>query len=80
VDVRPIVVVVNLDPHCRQSGWVELDLDALGIDPVSPYEAHDLLTGARYSWQGPRNFVILDPGVVPAHILRLGAEESEVVR
>jgi starch synthase (maltosyl-transferring) len=72
LDTRPIVVVVNLDPTERQSGWVELDLESLGIDPARPYEAYDLLTGTRYSWQGPRNYVILDPAVLPAHILRVG--------
>jgi starch synthase (maltosyl-transferring) len=75
---RPVVVVVNLDPRLRQSGWVELDLQSLGIDPATPFEVHDMLTGARYQWQGPRNFVILDPAVVPAHILSLeGADETE---
>ncbi|HUC35685.1 MAG TPA: alpha-1,4-glucan--maltose-1-phosphate maltosyltransferase [Acidimicrobiales bacterium] len=73
LDARSLVVVVNLDPHNRQSGWVEIDLAGLGLDPASTYEAHDLLTGASYTWQGPRNFVVLDPDVVPAHILRLGA-------
>jgi starch synthase (maltosyl-transferring) len=29
------------------------------------------LTGARFLWQGTRNFVQLDPHQVPAHILRL---------
>lgn len=72
VDPRPIVVVVNLDPLYRQSGWLELDLPALGLDPNASYDVHDLLTGARYHWEGPRNFVVLDPAVVPAHILRLG--------
>jgi starch synthase (maltosyl-transferring) len=79
-DTRPIVVVVNLDPRYRQSGWIEIDLDTFGIDPTSPYEAYDLLTGTRYSWQGPRNFVLLDPAVVPAHILRLGPADSELAR
>jgi starch synthase (maltosyl-transferring) len=76
---RPVVVVVNLDARYRQSGWVELDFSALGIDPPSSFLAHDLLTGARYQWQGPRNFVILDPSVVPAHILSLevGDEAEE---
>ena len=73
VDTRPIVVVVNLDPHNRQSGWVELDLAALGIGASGPYEVQDLLTGARFEWQDSRNFVILDPEVSPAHILRVGA-------
>jgi starch synthase (maltosyl-transferring) len=71
VDPSPLVVVVNLDPQFRQSGWIELDLRSLGLDPLAPYEVEDLLTGARFMWEGARNFVILDPAVVPAHILRL---------
>ena len=33
-----IVVVVNLDPYHTQSGWVDLELDALGLDPAQPYQ------------------------------------------
>jgi hypothetical protein len=29
---------------------------------------HDLLTGARYQWQGPDNFVMLDPTGLAAHL------------
>jgi starch synthase (maltosyl-transferring) len=66
-----IVVVVNLDPRYTQSGWVELDLNKLGVDPEQPYQMHDLLTDARYLWQGAHNYVELNPHVVPAHIFRL---------
>jgi starch synthase (maltosyl-transferring) len=66
-----ILTIVNLDPHHRQSGWLELDLDALGIDPRHAYQMHDLLGGARFMWWGHRNFVELDPRAVPAHIFRL---------
>jgi starch synthase (maltosyl-transferring) len=66
-----VVVVVNLDPHHTQSGWIELPLEAWGIDPDSSYQAHDLLGDARYVWHGRRNFVELDPHVVPAHVFRL---------
>ncbi|UCE30007.1 MAG: hypothetical protein JSW68_07755, partial [Burkholderiales bacterium] len=66
-----IVAVVNLDPHHVHGGWVELDLDALGIDAGTTYQMHDLLTGARSLWQGARNFVRLDPARVPAHVFRL---------
>ncbi len=66
-----MLVVVNLDPHRTQSGWLELPLDELGIDPHQPYQVHDLLGGARYLWDGPRNFVALDPAAVPAHVFRL---------
>lgn len=32
-----VLVVVNLDPHHTQSGWVEFPLEELGIDPQRPY-------------------------------------------
>ena len=66
-----IVAIVNLDPHHAHSAWVELDLAALGIDAATPYQMHDLLTGARFLWQGARNFVRLDPQRAPAHIFRV---------
>ena len=63
-----VLVVVNLDFHHRHSGWVDLDLSALDIEHDQPYLLHDLLGGDRYIWQGPRNFVELDPHVMPAHV------------
>ena len=66
-----ILVVVNLDPHHAQSGWVSLDLAAIGVDPDHPFQVHDLLTDARYNWSGSRNFVMLDPARVPAHVFHV---------
>ncbi len=65
------LVVVNVDPHHVQSGWTALDLDVLGLDPATPFQMHELLSGARYLWQGARNFVQLDPHRAPAHVFRL---------
>ena len=65
-----IVTVVNLDPHWTQSGFVELPTAELGIDERHPFGMTDLLTGARWIWQGPRNYVELRPHEMPAHILR----------
>ncbi len=70
-DGRDVVLaVVNLDPHHVQTGWVELDLPALGLEPDEPFQAHDMLGGSRYLWRGSRNYVELNPGVVPAHLIR----------
>jgi starch synthase (maltosyl-transferring) len=66
-----VLVVINLDPHYTQSGWVELPLDSLGLDFQQPYQVHDLLTDALYLWQGPRNYVELNPSIRPAHIFRV---------
>ena len=66
-----ILVVVNLDPHHVHSGWLTLPLADFGIDEDRPYQVHDLLSDARYLWNGPRNYVELDPRTVPGHIFRL---------
>ncbi len=66
-----ILVAINLDPGNPQAAWVELDLEAIGLEPDRQFQVHDLLTGARYLWHGSRNFVRLDPRQVPAHILRV---------
>ncbi|MBI4293052.1 MAG: alpha-1,4-glucan--maltose-1-phosphate maltosyltransferase [Betaproteobacteria bacterium] len=66
-----VLTVVNLDPYHAQSGWVELDLRALGLEAHASYQVHELLSGARYLWSGPKNYVSLDPGRAPAHIFRL---------
>jgi len=66
-----ILVVVNLDPDYAQSGWLTLPIEKFSVDPHHSYQVHDLLTGARYLWQGERNFVRLDPRHTPAAIFRL---------
>lgn len=66
-----VVVIVNLDPHHTQSGWLELPLEPFGLAAAQSYQAHDLLTDARFLWSGARNFVQVDPKLVPAHILRI---------
>jgi starch synthase (maltosyl-transferring) len=71
-----VLAIVNLDPTSPQSGWTALDLAACGLDPARPFEARDLLTGHVYRWQGPRNFVRLDPAANPAHILHLTQPEA----
>jgi len=59
-----ILVAVNLDLHYPQSGWVDLDFHGL-------CEVHDLLGGGRWTWTGRRNYVELDPHILPAHVFRV---------
>ena len=66
-----VLVVVNLDPHNTQYGWVSVDLDELRLGPQESYQVHDLLTDVRYVWHGSRNYVQLNPTVLPAHIFRV---------
>jgi len=66
-----ILVVVNLDPNYTQAGWTHLKLEALGVELSQPFQVHDLLTGAHYIWNGPRNYVELNPHRMPAHVFRI---------
>jgi starch synthase (maltosyl-transferring) len=68
-----VVCVVNLDPHHTQSGWVELDIAAFGLQPDQAYQLHDLIGGAHYLWHGARNYVSLDPLRTPVHLMELRA-------
>ena len=65
-----VLTVVNVDPHHTQSGMVTLPLEELGIRRDRGYQAHELLSGARYLWNGPRNFVEINPHAIPAQIFR----------
>ena len=64
-----ILVVVNTDPHNAQWSMVHVPIEDMGIEPDESYVVHDLLTGARYTWRGVRNYVRLDPAEQPGHLL-----------
>ena len=66
-----ILVVVGLDPHHVQSGYVRVPLDLLGLGPNDAYQVQDLITGAHFLWHGESNYISLDPAVAAVHILRL---------
>jgi len=70
-EASTLLVVVNLDPHHSHSGWLSLDLNALGLSPEAGFQVHDLISDARYLWKGSRAFVTLDPAAMPAHIFRV---------
>lgn len=72
-----ILCVVNLDGHHRQSGMVKVPLHLIGKVPDEPFTAHDLITDARYKWQGEWNYVELDPSIMPFHLLRIEVFHSD---
>lgn len=65
-----VLVVVNLDPHHTQEATVSLDMPRLGLDWHETAPVRDELTGEIYHW-GRANYVRLEPGVTPAHIVVL---------
>jgi starch synthase (maltosyl-transferring) len=69
-----VLTVVNLDPEHPQAGWVDVNLEALGIAPDTDYVVHDLLGQQRYTWRNGRNYVMLDPHHAPAHVFVVHAQ------
>jgi starch synthase (maltosyl-transferring) len=70
-DGGAVLVVVSLDVTHRHSGWIDVDAAALGVAPGETFQVHDLLGEERHRWRSGRNFVALDPQVMPAHIFRV---------
>jgi starch synthase (maltosyl-transferring) len=66
-----LLAVVNLDPQQAHETTIDVPIAALGYEPGDSYEVTDLLTGARYSWRGARNYVRLDPAERVAHLFRI---------
>jgi starch synthase (maltosyl-transferring) len=66
-----ILVVVNLDAHRTHNSYIHVPLEEFGAMEGDTYQVHDLLTDARYTWHGSRNYVELDPRTQPAHIFRV---------
>jgi starch synthase (maltosyl-transferring) len=71
-----VFVIVNLDPHHMQHGYVSCPLDSLrslgaGSLDADTYLVRDLIDDTVYGWRGEWNYVRLDPEVRQGHILKL---------
>lgn len=66
-----LLIVVNLDPHHVQSGWMRLPASPYDLPYVGAYRVHDLLTDIGYLWHGEWNYIELNPQNIPAHIFRI---------
>lgn len=71
-----ILVVVNLDPHAKQSGYVQLPKDVLKQGDSINVKLHDLMTEEQYTWTQEWNYVELDPYKMPFHLFKLEVHES----
>lgn len=73
-----ILVVVNLDAHHGQSGYVQLPKDRLRLPEKINIKVHDLVTDEHYTWTQEWNYVDLNPNKMPFHILKLEIHESNM--
>lgn len=78
-DLRDLIlVVVNLDQHSRQQGYVQLPLDLLAMNMPVNVKLHDVMTDERYTWTQEWNYVELDPYKMPFHLFELNIHESNM--
>src|SRR6056297_172184 len=73
----PVLMVVNLDPFERHSGFVDIDVAALGLPYGAEYDVVDQLGGVTYRWQGNTNFVDLAPWSASAHVFAVHRTDGE---
>ncbi len=66
-----ILVVVNLDPYHTHSGWLRFPIHDYEMDEHTPYQVHDLISGAYFLWSGEYNYVELNPGIMPVHVFNV---------
>ncbi|MBN1575525.1 MAG: alpha-1,4-glucan--maltose-1-phosphate maltosyltransferase [Chitinispirillaceae bacterium] len=66
-----VFVIANLDPFHKQSGWVQVPFEEFEIPENQSYLVHDLISNNKYVWYGSRNYVELDPKILPVHIFKV---------
>lgn len=71
-----ILMIVNLDPSSRQSGYVQLPVDRLKINGRVNVKAYDVVTDDHYTWTQEWNYIELDPYAMPFHLFKLEVHES----
>ena len=66
-----ILVVVNLDPYHTHSGWLRFPIHEFEMEEHTPYQVHDLISGAYFLWSGEYNYVEINPGIMPVHVFKV---------
>jgi len=70
-----LIIVANVDPHSVRQTVVHLDTTRFGIPHGVPFEVHDLVSDARWTWTAD-NFVRLDAFTEPVHILHVTGQNT----
>lgn len=73
-----ILVVVNLDQHTQQSGYVQIPKDKLKLGDKINLKLKDLMTDEHYTWTQEWSFVSLNPHKLPFHIFQVNIHDSNM--
>jgi starch synthase (maltosyl-transferring) len=72
------LIIINLDPHSRQSGYVQLPKERLKLADNINIKLHDVMSGESYTWTQEWNYVDLDPFKMPFHLFTIAIHESNM--
>jgi starch synthase (maltosyl-transferring) len=70
------LIVVNLDAHSKQMGFVQIPKAKLKLGEHINLKLHDLVTDEHYTWTQEWNYVSLDPYKIPFHIFKIEVHQS----
>jgi starch synthase (maltosyl-transferring) len=73
-----VLVVVTLDPHNRQQGYVQLPKGKLRLGDKINLKLHDVMTDEHYTWTQEWNYVEIDPFKMPFHLFTIEIHESNM--
>ncbi|HEX8059631.1 MAG TPA: alpha-1,4-glucan--maltose-1-phosphate maltosyltransferase [Cyclobacteriaceae bacterium] len=73
-----ILVVVNLDQHNQQSGYVQVPKGVLKVGDKINLKLRDLMTDEHYMWTQEWNFVSLNPNKMPFHMFQVSIHDSNM--
>ncbi len=73
-----IMVVVNLDPNGKQSGYLQVPKEKLKLGDKINIKLRDMITEEQYTWTQEWSYVELEPDKMPFHIFKLDIHESQM--
>jgi starch synthase (maltosyl-transferring) len=73
-----MLIVVNLDAHVKQSGYVQIPRERLRLQGNINMKLYDLITDEEYTWTQEWNYVELDPYILPFHLFKVTLHESNL--
>jgi starch synthase (maltosyl-transferring) len=73
-----ILVVVTLDQHSQQSGYVQVPKDILKPGDKINLKLKDLMTDESYMWTQEWNYVSLNPHKMPFHLFQVTVHDSNM--
>jgi starch synthase (maltosyl-transferring) len=73
-----ILVVVNLDPHGKQAGYIQVPKEHLRLHGKINIKLQDLITEEHYTWTQEWNYVELEPNKMPFHLFNVQIHESQM--